>query len=107
MNTPSVSSDVQESYIFDGEKARIAHLKLCNTFSHCNYSQKLWGHGQNSWGVVKIPGGVVKIPGVCGYCPRCNSRKVGTYVKCRSILNPHRHHTQLSTNMVAQKRLHH
>ena len=33
MNTTSVSSDVQESYIFDGEKARIAHLKLCNTFS--------------------------------------------------------------------------
>ena len=26
-------------------------------------------------GVVKIPGGVVKIPGMCGYCPRCNSRK--------------------------------
>ena len=58
------------------------------------------GHGQNSWGlvkiprgvvkipggvvkipggVVKIPGGVVKIPGICGYCPRWNSRKVGTY----------------------------
>ena len=30
--------------------------------------------------MVKIPGGVVKIPGMCGYCPRCNSRKVGTYV---------------------------
>ena len=32
MNTPSVSSDVQESYIFDGAKARIAHLKLYDTF---------------------------------------------------------------------------
>ena len=30
--------------------------------------------------MVKIPGGVVKIPGMCGYCPRCNSRKAGTYI---------------------------
>ena len=29
--------------------------------------------------MVKIPGGVVKILGMCGFCPRCNSRKVGTY----------------------------
>jgi len=36
-------------------------------------------YSQNSGGAVEIPGGVVKIWG-CGYCPHCNSRKVGTYV---------------------------
>ena len=41
---------------------------------------------KNAWGVVKIPGGVVKIPGMCGYCPRCNSRKVGTYGLANLIL---------------------
>ena len=30
--------------------------------------------------MVKIPVGVVKIPGMRGNCPRCDSRKVGTYV---------------------------
>ena len=54
MNTPS---DVQESYIFDGEKVRIAHLKLCNTFSHCNYSL-------NCGGMVKIHGVWSKFQGV-------------------------------------------
>ena len=42
---------------------------------------------KNAWGVVKIPGGVVKIPGMCDYCPRCNSRKVGTYGTGLSIVS--------------------
>ena len=37
----------------------------------------VWSKFQGVWS--KFQGGVVKIPGMCGYCPRCNSRKVGTY----------------------------
>ena len=57
MNTPSVSFDVQETYIFDGEKARMAHLKLCSTFfpiviivKIVGSRSKFMGYGQNSRG---------------------------------------------------------
>ena len=57
MNTPAVSSDVQESYIFGGEKARIAHLKLDNTFfpiviivKIVGTRSKFMGSGQKSRG---------------------------------------------------------
>ena len=80
MTTPSVSSDVHESYISGGEKAKIAHLKLCNTSVFpIVIIVKIVGTRSKFMGVVKIPGGVVKIPGMCGFCPRCISRKVGTY----------------------------
>ena len=70
MNTPSVSSDVQEGYIFDGEKARIAHLKLCNTFfpivtivQIVGTQSKFMGCGQNSRGVwSKFLGCVIIVP---------------------------------------------
>ena len=80
MNTPSVSSHMQKSYIFDGEKARIAHLKLCNTFFPIVIIVKIVGIWSKFMGCGQNSRGVVKIPGMCGYCPRCNSRKVGTYV---------------------------